>query len=221
MKFAGIYYSHEAPPANIGTISAMTSALTCALAGIPLIEVGPRVTLGAKRGHDDISARIAFGCQDAIAIGATHVLLFEHDVLYPQNYVLEAIQTVYADDATSCYFYNTHVLRLNEQGYGTTENCKVTSNLLAPVNALLETMEARRSYIAKGGVIKWGEPGRRWKGCPDVSLPMATWDNSLPSIDVRLGGNYTGSRQLRVAMHGWFGWPDAAAMRQVLMSERA
>ena len=220
MKFAGIYYSHAAPPANIGTISAMTSALTCALAGIPLFRVGPEHATGAMRGHDDISARIAEGCRRAIEAGATHVLLFEHDVLYPANYAADLITAALGGFMpVPAWLYNTNVLRLNDQGYGTTENSRVTSNLLAPVDALLTTMEARRVHIANGGKITWGEPGRRWEGCPDVQLPMLTWSNGLPSIDVRLGGNFTGSRLLGNAVSHATGWPNASDLRRALLVE--
>ena len=170
------------------------------------------------RGHDDISARIAEGCRRAIEAGATHVLLFEHDVLYPTCYAARSI-SAYAEDPIDQWLYNTNVLRLNEQGYGTTENNKVTSNLVAPVAALLTTMEARRVHIANGGKITWGEPGRRWEGCPDVQLPMLTWSNGLPSIDVRLGGNFTGSRLLGNAVSHATGWPNASDLRHALLVE--
>lgn len=119
-----------------------------------------------------------------IALGDS-VYLIEHDVLYPPTYFTGEPGLLAAD----AFHYNDNGYTLNHHGFFPHWR-KLTSNIVAKRELLIEDFDLRLKWREDGVHITWDEPG----GMGEVGK-MYDWHCPEPVIDVRHRANLTGYRE--------------------------
>jgi hypothetical protein len=128
-----------------------------------------RHTPGLRNMYEQILAGLAEAASDRVALA-------EHDVLYPARYHAELLST----GAGLCY--NTNFWRLNANGFFRCGN-RLLSNYGGTREAVSAAIQNKLDDLRNAGRVEWAEP----EGGATVST-------SLPTVDIRHGGNYTGGR---------------------------
>jgi hypothetical protein len=126
--------------------------------------------------HHNLYRQILAGIE---AASAQTILLAEHDVLYPPGY-----HTAMAEAAGRTICFNTNVWRLSSSGYFRTRPLRhLLSNCAGPRAAVERAISAKAAEVQRLGTPQRAEPD----GCEVFT--------TLPTVDVRHGQNFTGSRK--------------------------
>lgn len=202
---AVLYYSHRDIP-TIGKVCRRWIDDAAAFAGVPVVAITPYQVSDCpdwqhlhkkkedENGHLDGYKRLLAGCK---ATEAAAVAVVEHDVAYPVAYFADAINAARYIGGRYSFTYNLEVYRMDARGFYSRPNCRagtmVTSNLVADRLRLVDELETRIKHLEDGSPVVWGEPGRYWAGF-DAGHKTTIWRSGKPVVDIRYGGNLTGSR---------------------------
>lgn len=128
------------------------------------------------------------------------VFVVEHDVLYPPNYFDMSID----DIAKACrsFMYQVNLLTLTDSGFNQHNQAfidrVVTSQLVSQKSLLQEHYRRSIDWLDSGCQILWDEPGLDWAD-DGIAFPKVAGIShrrtTIPSVDVRWGGNLTGDRK--------------------------
>jgi hypothetical protein len=114
------------------------------------------------------------------AARSSHIMLAEHDVLYPVGYH-EAMLAI-LDSGGICY--NQNIWCLNAHGFFRAAGCDFLSNCGGPREALNQRILAKLEEIDRKGYVDWTEPTADFR-----------FRSPSPTVDIRHGMNFTGMRR--------------------------
>ena len=201
MKFTVIRYTHDRLPTALdnycrGVLSAaLPDDVDLVYVGVDRPPTDPRArwipkALDSRGAYHDCYSRVLKGLE---AAQCNKVFLVEHDNLYTREHFSEA-----PEPEEAVYHYQTNLWVANEFGYFSTRGRTVTAAVSAFKSDLLFHFDRSFKWVSDGLRIVWDEPGRSWvdDGIAFVaSGEMVKWNASTPCLDIRYGGNLTGTRK--------------------------
>lgn len=108
------------------------------------------------------------------------IVLAEHDVLYPEGYH----EAMLANAAAGALCYNNNIWCLNARGFFRSAECDFLSNCGGQRDVLIQRIHGKIEEIKVRGYVNWAEPAAD-----------ARFSSPNPTVDIRHGQNFTGTRQ--------------------------
>lgn len=158
----------------------------------------------------DISNRVLTGC---LASTADYIALIEHDVLYPNDYLVHAPWNLIEDGD---FWYDVNTYRVNADGFFP-HGGKLMSCCVARRDVLINHFVKRIKFLEAGNKFKWGEPGKDMQG----EYPLAySYQGVTPVLDIRWGGNLTGTRKSQSYQKKINGWMEHCELWNELLGDK-
>lgn len=127
--------------------------------------------------HRNMYGQILLGISEA---QSDLIMLAEHDVLYPEGYH-EAMLAIAAKGGLC---YNKNIWCLNSLGFFRSAECDYLSNCGGQRDVLIQKIHGKIEEIEVRGYVDWAEPPAD-----------ARFSSPNPTVDIRHGQNFTGTRQ--------------------------
>lgn len=157
-------------------------------------DVISHVVLPCERGYLTMFKQIRAGCELALKLGATHLYLTEHDVLYHPTHF------DFIPPAGDRYFYNLNVWKVAyPDGRAVTYDTKQTSGCVAEAELLTAHYVRRVQLVEQNGFTrKMGfEPGSHNRSERVDDVKSDSFLSAFPNLDIRHGSNLTQTRWSR------------------------
>jgi cephalosporin hydroxylase len=196
-----LYYSNNAgSPAVLQhclrELAAHASSEGCSLVTVTQapVDYGNRkiVVSGLPRSHESIYRQILLGLKNLSE--ETMVCFAEHDVLYPEGYFRFMQNAISAEPNRLCY--NRNVWHLTKEGFLASDpSAHFMSNVAGTAKLLRSLIEVKlqETLASPTHAPVWAEPGIDVRGVEDSSVVRSV-SYTVPTLDVRYGGNFTGMR---------------------------
>ena len=153
------------------------------------IDFGDNITLPLERGYLTMAKQILAGLEE---LDTDIAFLCEHDVLYPKEHF------DFVPPSNDVYYYNTNVWKVRyEDGHAVkVDNCQQLSGLCANRQFLINHYRERIKRIEQNGFTrKMGfEPGTHNRSERIDSFKSASWESTIPLVDIRHNKNLTPNR---------------------------